>query len=87
MCGDTAHSSKDYKYGTYNEYWIGIYDQDAPAYKSKIRYTVYSYGGMCKYNFKSFFSEKDIQHKDDIEIQEKLLERVNWLIDEGICKL
>lgn len=80
----TIHCPQDDEYGTYNEYWIGIYDNDAPSYKGKIRYDVYAYGGMCKYNFRSFFNEKDIEHRDDLEIQEKLLARVNWLIDEHI---
>lgn len=87
LSGYTIHDFKDYEYGTYNEYWIGIYDEDAPAYKGKIRYEVYAFGGMCKYNFRSFFKEGDIEHKDDLEIQEKLLSRINWLLDENILGL
>lgn len=70
-----------------NEYWIGFYDSDAKAYAGKIRLKCYCMEGMCSYNFKSFFNLKEIENKWDLEIQEKLLSRINWLIDEKIIEI
>ena len=36
---------------------------------------------------KSFFDPKEIGCEIDLEIQEKLLKRINWLIDEGIIEI
>lgn len=83
----SAQSKKDWEYGTYNEYWIGFYDQDAKTHKGKIRLDVSAFGGMCNYKFNTFFNPKDIKHEDDLLIQEKLLARINWLIDEGIVEI
>lgn len=83
----TAKNAKDEEFGCYNSYWIGFYDEDAKAYKGKIRLSCSSYGDMCHYNFNTFYNEKDITSKLDLEIQEKLLERINWLIDEGIIMI
>ena len=83
---NTAKTFEDYEYGTYNEYWIGIYDEDKPV-KNKIRVECSAYGGMCKYKFKHFFDYKDIETEEDLEIQEKLLSKVNQLIDMGILEI
>lgn len=42
---------------------------------------------MCNYNFKQFFDYSEIENEVDLELQEKLLERINWLIDEGVIKI
>lgn len=83
----TIKNSKDDEYGCYNEYWIGFYDKDSNAYADKIRLSCSSYGGICGYNFKKFFDHKEIDCEIDLEIQEKLLSRINWLIDEGIIEI
>ena len=83
----TIKNRKDDEYGCYNEYWIGFYDKDAKSYAGKIRLSCYAYGGMCSYNFKKFFDPKEIDCEIDLEIQEKLLKRINWLIDEGIIEI
>ena len=77
----TCKNSKDFEFGTYNEYWIGFYDN------GQIKLNRYSYGGMCGYNFKSFFNPDEIECEIDLEIQEKLLSRMNWLIDSGIVEI
>lgn len=84
LSGNTAKTLEDEEFGTYNSYWIGFYDEDAKAYAGKIRVECSSYGGMCKYVFDKFYREKDIRRAIDLEIQEKLLKMVNWLIDEKI---
>lgn len=84
---NTAKSSGDSEFGTYNDYWIGFYDDGARAYAGKIRLQCSAYGGMCNYNFKKFFDYREIEHEIDLEIQEKLLERINWMIDEKIIKI
>ena len=66
------------------EYWLGIYDEDAPAYKGKFRFNFSSHGGMCDYKFKKFFDFSEIENEYDLEIQEKFLSKINFLIDEGI---
>jgi len=64
--------------------WIGIYDEDAKAYKGKIRYSCDCYGGMCGYEFSEFFKESEIECENDLLTQETLLRIVNDLIDRGI---
>lgn len=87
LSGNTARCSEDHEFGTYNEYWIGFYDKNAKSYAGKIRLSCSSYGGMCSYNFKKFFDYSEIEHEIDLEVQEKLLEVINWLIDERIIKI
>ncbi|MFJ8528580.1 hypothetical protein [Bacillus sp. NPDC094106] len=79
----TVKNQKDYEYGAYNSFWIGIYDEESKR-KKKLDVTCHAYGGMCNYTFSRFFDEKGIQNKDDLEIQEKLLSKINELIDAGI---
>ena len=77
----TIKNHKDSEYGTYNEYWIGIYDND------KIRVNCSAFGGMAHYKFKKFFDYQEIDNELDLEIQEKLLSKVNELLDEKILKI
>ena len=42
---------------------------------------------MCDYNFNTFLNPKDIDCEIDLEIQEKLLSGIKWLIDEGIVEI
>lgn len=74
-------------YDSMNDYWIGFYDEDAPAYAGKTRFSVSTYEGMCSYKFNTFYKPSDIDNLADLEIQEKLLDRMNWLLDEGIVKI
>ena len=69
------------------EYWIGIYDDDAPSYKGKIRLVCSAHGGMCSYNFKEFFNYREIENVDDLKMQEMLVGRLNELIDKGVFEL
>jgi hypothetical protein len=70
-----------------NSYWIGFYDSDAKAYAGKIRVDCSSDFDMCSYKFKKFFDYSEIENEADLELQEKLLDKINWLIEEGIIKL
>ena len=80
-------SGKGFYDGWWDSYWIGFYDSDAKAYAGKIRLDCTSYEDMCSYNFKKFFDYSEIENVVDLELQEKLLEKINWLIDEGIIKI
>lgn len=80
-------SGKGHDGGWINSYWIGFYDKDADVYAGKIRMYCNAYEDMCSYNFETFFNPKDIETEVDLELQEKLLERINWLIDVGIIKI
>ena len=42
---------------------------------------------MCGYNVKKFFDFTEIENEVDLELQEKLLERINWLFDEKIIAI
>lgn len=87
LSGEIKPNPKDY-YGTYDlGYWIGFYDQDAKSYAGKIRLCCTSYGGMCFYNFKSFYNENEIENDYDLQLQEKLLDIINMLIDSNIIKV
>lgn len=87
LSDNTCRNAKDREYGCYNSYWIGFYDEDAKAYAGKIRLDCSTYGDMWSYNFKTFFNLKEIENELDLEIQEKLLSRINWLIDEKIIEI
>lgn len=84
---NTCKNRKDDEFGTYDEFWIGIYDEDAKSYAGKIRVTFSAYGGMCSYNFKNFFDYKEIENTIDLEIQEMFIETINQLLDEQILYL
>lgn len=64
-----------------HEFWLGIYDND------KIKCNCSCYSGMCGYNFKHFFKPEEIENEQDLAIQEMLLERVNFLIEQKILGL
>ncbi len=72
----------DKRYGTDNSFWIGIYDE--PYYRRRVHVYCNCYGGMCGYNFKKFYDEKEIENEIDLHTQEKLLDTINHVIDEGI---
>lgn len=82
----TAKNSKDLEFETYNEYWIGIFDENSKR-KRKIDVNCSGFGGMTTYKFKKFFDYSEIENELDLEIQEKLLSKINFLIDEGILEL
>lgn len=42
---------------------------------------------MGKYEFYDFYNYKEIENERDLQTQEKLLEVLNMLIDEGILKI
>ena len=84
---DTAKNGNDRTFGTYDSFWLGIYDDDAKSYAGKLRYYFDSYGGMCSYKFDRFYDELQIDNMDDLEIQEKALEVLNQLIDDGVLML
>lgn len=81
----TVRTPADDRYGTYNDYWIGIYDEDSKL-KRKFRVSCSALGGMATYKFKKFFDYREIENEKDLEIQEKLLSKINELIDLGILK-
>ena len=62
----------------YNSYWIGFYDNGT------FRFTISCYEDMCWYNFKEFYKIEEIEIIDDFLVQEMFLEKINYLIDEGI---
>lgn len=70
-----------------DSYWIGFYDKNAKSHSGKIILQCSSYEDMCNYNFDTFFDYNDIDNEFDLELQEKLLDRINWLIDEGIIRI
>lgn len=82
----TIKNQKDREYGSYSDYWIGIYD-DKSKRKRKLEIYCSAFGGMCHYKFKNFFDYNEIENELDLEIQEKLLAKVNYLIDEGILSI
>lgn len=80
-------SGKGFYGGYINTYWIGFYDNDAKHYAGRIRLDCGSYEDMCGYEFKNFFDYTEIDTEIDLVLQEKLLDRINWLIDEKIIEI
>lgn len=75
----------DKKFCNDNEIWIGIYDE--PYYRRRVHIHVNCWGGIGKYEFCDFYNYKEIENERDLKTQEKLLEVLNMLIDEGILKI
>lgn len=73
--------------GSIDSYWIGFYDKDAKSYAGKIRLDCYAYEDMASYTFKKFFDPAEIENEWDLQLQEKLLKQINWLIDEKIIEI
>ena len=70
----------DRKFGSGNEYDIAFYDSgEIELFCSCMR--------VISYNFKTFFNPNEIDHENDLILQEKLLNRLNWLIDERIVRM
>lgn len=82
LSDNTIHHSVDILYGTYDEYWLGVYDENG-----KVEFHLYSYGGWCNYHPSNFLKSDEIENKDDLEIQVKFLKRINQLIDNGVFSL
>lgn len=78
LSGTTAKNKKDEMYGCYAEYWIGFKDN------GRIEVDLVTESGMCSYHFKKFYDPKDIDNDQQLELQEILLERLNWLMDNFI---
>ena len=78
-------SDLDRKYGSDNEYWIGIYDK--PYGNKLIHFHCNCWGGMGAYSFSEFFDMEEIENELDLKTQEKLLETINRLIDDKILGL
>ena len=70
-----------------DSYWIGFYDENAKSHAGEIILQCSSYEDMCNYNFDTFFDYNDIDNEFDLELQEKLLDRINWLINKGIIHI
>lgn len=87
ISANTIKNSRDEEFSTYNEFWLGVYDENAKSYAGKVRHHFSAYGGMCSYNFKEFFNYQEIENEMDLEIQEKAIKKLNQLIDEGVLIL
>lgn len=77
----TVKSKQDIMYGTYNEYQIQVSDD------YEISVSCNTYGGMSGYVFEEFFNTADISCKIDLEIQKKLIGKINFLIDNDIFEV
>ena len=84
---NTCKDGNDYRFGTYDSFWLGIYDDNAKSYAGKLRYYFDSYGGMCSYKITKFYDYSQIEYEMDLEIQELALEVLNQLIDDGVLYL
>lgn len=87
ISGSTAKSAKEDEYCCYDEFWLGVYDEDAKAYAGKVKVNFSAYGGMCNYNFNKFYDYRKIENEADLEVQEMFLEKINVLLDEGILEV
>ena len=87
ISGSTVKSAKEDEYCCYDEFWLGVYDEDAKAYAGKVKVNFSAYGGMCNYNFNKFYDYRKIENEADLEVQEMFLEKINVLLDEGILEV
>ena len=84
ISGNTAKCAADHEFGTYNSFWLGVYDEESEEHTTTIELRFTAYGGMCSYVFDTFYDFSTIEHEIDLEIQEKFLAKINELIDNGV---
>lgn len=71
---------EDRKFDSGNEYHIAFYDSgEIELFRACM--------SVISYDFKTFFNPNEIDHENDLILQEKLLDRLNWLIDERIVRI
>lgn len=87
LSGTTAKNIKDHEFGTYNSFWLGVYDEELQEHASPIELKFTAYGGMCGYVFDTFYDFSTLKCEIDLEIQEKFLAKINELIDKGIFSI
>ena len=68
----------------HNEFWITIYDINAPRHAGKFTFNITRSNGVHRYFFDEFYNPDDIESENDLVIQEKFLNAINQLIDMGI---
>jgi len=61
-----------------DEFYIGFWEN------GRVESRFYSHGGMCGYEFEEFYKADDIENEIDMEIQAKVIELLNGLVDKGI---
>jgi hypothetical protein len=74
----TEHSCTHMYYDYEDEFWIGFYED------GKIDFNFSCREGMCNYKFDKFYDSKEIENKDDLDIQVKFIKYMNELIDGGV---
>jgi len=74
----TEHSCTMMCYDYEDEFWIGFYED------GKIDFNFSCREGMCRYKFDKFYDSKEIENKDDLDIQIKFIRYMNELIDNGV---
>lgn len=78
--------------------WVGDEDEEYRTLNSSNEYTICFYDsgeiklfctfmGLFTYNFKTFFDPGKMENINDLILQENLLNRLNWLIDERIVRI
>ena len=79
----SSDNSKD-TISNHNDFWITIYDVNAPRNAGKFTFNITRSNGLQQYCFEEFYNPNDIDSANDLIIQEKFLNTINQLIDMGI---
>ena len=69
-------------YNDEDEFWIGFREED-----NTVRCHFTSYGGMCGYDFNTFYSPRSVQNDFDVRVQVNTIRWLNMMIDEKILGL
>lgn len=69
-------------YDDENEFWIGFEENTG-----KVKFSFSSHGGMCSYEFPSFYSASSIENKYDMQVQVNAMRFLNKLLDGKIVEL
>lgn len=72
------HSCTHMYYDYEDAFWIGFYED------GKIDFNFYCHEGMGRYKFDKFYDAKEIENKDDLDIQVKFIKYMNELIDDDV---
>ncbi len=84
---NTNPSKFEESIGDYSEYCIRFYPPTKENPNGRVTVKCERLGGVHQYRFNYFYNRSNIHNRRDLEIQEKLLKRLNWLIDEKIIEV
>lgn len=78
-----SEESRTAEGGCAYRYWLRIYDEGAREYSGKFRFSFAGPEGG-RLVFKKFYNPRELADEAELEVQERFLDCLNQLIDDGV---